>query len=55
MTKYLGVLLIVLGTIMLVVSYLSETMVDWNWFQFTSLGIILCGVVVHTILLKKSK
>ncbi len=54
MTKYLGVLLIVVGTIMLVVSYLSQTLIDWNWYQLLSLVIIILGVGLHIFMLKKN-
>lgn len=54
MTKYLGVLLIVVGTIMLVISYVSQTMIDWNWYQLLSIVIIILGVAMHIVFLKKS-
>lgn len=54
MTKYLGVALIVIGTIMLVISYISQTLVDMNWYQLLAMVAIIAGVAVHIIALKKS-
>ena len=54
MTKYLGVALIVIGTIMLVISYLSQTLVDMNWYQLLAIVAIIAGVAVHIITLKKA-
>ncbi len=53
MTKYLGVALIVIGTIMLVISYLSQTLVDMNWYQLLAIVAIIAGVAVHIINLRK--
>lgn len=55
MLKYLGVLLIVIGTIMLVVSYISGFLVDMNIYQFAAMALIILGVVAHIILIKKCK
>lgn len=53
MTKYLGVAMIVLGTIMLVISYLTKTLVDWNPYQLLSMIVIIAGVALHIYFLKK--
>ncbi|MBQ0048860.1 MAG: hypothetical protein KBT12_01270 [Bacteroidales bacterium] len=54
MTKYLGVALVVLGTIMLVISYLSQTLVDMNFYQLAAIVAILVGVVLHIYFLRKA-
>lgn len=54
MTKYLGVALIVLGTIMLVISYLSQTLVDMNFYQLIAIVAVIAGVVLHIYFLKKA-
>lgn len=54
MVKYSGALLIVLGTILLVASYISETLVDMNWYQFLAMAIIVIGVGLHIYLVRKS-
>lgn len=55
MTKYLGVAMIVLGTIMLVISYISQSLVDMNWYQLLSMVAIIAGVALHIYFLKKSE
>jgi len=55
MTKYLGVLMIVIGTIMLVISYISQELVDMNIYQFGAMALIILGVVLHIVFLKKAK
>ncbi len=54
MVKYLGVLLIVLGAIVLLVSYFLE-LVDYNAVQFCGLGLIIIGLVAHILLQKRVK
>lgn len=54
MTKYIGILLIVMGAVLLLVSYLCE-LVDYNSVQFTGLGLILAGLIAHIVLTKRSK
>ena len=55
MAKFSGIALIVVGVIMLVVSYLTSTLVDYNWYQMIAIAAISAGVVVHVIMLKKQK
>ncbi len=52
MSKYLGVLLIVLGAIVLLVSYFLEY-VDYNAVQFSGLGLIIIGLIVHIAIRKR--
>lgn len=55
MTKYLGVAMIVLGTIMLVVSYISGTLVNSNPYQWGAMAVIIAGVVLHIIMSKRAE
>ncbi len=54
MSKYLGILLIVLGAIILLASYLMEW-VDYNPVQFSALGLMVIGLIVHIFLQKRDK
>ena len=54
MVKYLGVFAIVLGAIILFLSYCLE-LVDYNIVQFSALALILIGLVAHIFLTKRSK
>ncbi len=54
MVKYLGILLIVIGAVVLLISYFKE-LVDYNGVQFTGLGLIIIGLVVHILLQKYKK
>lgn len=50
--KNLGILLIVLGTIVLVLSHFLGW-VDYNWVDGTALLLVVAGIVVHIIMNKK--
>ncbi len=54
MTKYLGILLIVIGAIVLLVSYFKEW-VDYNPVQLCGLGLIIIGLIAHILLQKYIK
>ena len=54
MTKYLGIALMVLGAIVLVISYFAE-FVDYNPVQFTGLGLAIVGLITHIYVTKHSK
>ncbi|MCD8266482.1 MAG: hypothetical protein LUC33_04935 [Prevotellaceae bacterium] len=54
MLKYLGILLIVIGAVVLLVSYFMEW-VDYNPVQFCGLGLIIIGLVGHILLQKYIK
>ncbi len=54
MIKYTGILLIVIGAIVLLISYSME-LVDYNAVQFCGLGLIILGLVAHILLLKYIK
>ena len=51
MKKYLGILLIVLGALLLIVSYFAD-FVDYNWYNVGALLLIIVGLIVH---IKKKK
>lgn len=54
MKQYLGALLIILGTILLVVSYISGVLTDLNWYQGLAMGLIILGVALHIYMMKKA-
>lgn len=53
MKRYGGIWAIVLGTLILVLSYLFDW-VDYNWVQGIALLCIICGLVGHIILSRKA-
>ncbi len=54
MSKYLGILLVVLGAIILLVSYFMEW-VDYNPVQFGAFGLMVVGLIAHIFLQKRDK
>lgn len=50
--KNLGVLMIILGTVVLVLSYVFNWL-DYNWPNGLALLVIICGIIVHIIMNKK--
>ncbi len=55
MKKYSGIVLIVLGTIMLLVSYFQKGyLVDSNWWNLLSLVFIIAGIVTHIVVIKRT-
>ena len=54
MKKYLGIILIVLGALLLVISYLTKELVDYNWYQLVCLLLIIGGIVAHIVISKKN-
>ena len=53
MKKYSGIYAIVVGTIVLVLSYLLDW-VDYNWVQGIALLFMIGGFIAHIILSKKA-
>jgi len=57
-----GIILIVLGALLLIISYFSAkfnlgalaNLVDYNWFQLLSLVLIIAGIVTHIVITKRS-
>ena len=55
MKKNIGIALIVLGTILLLVSYFQKGyLVDCNWWNALSLLLIIAGIVSHIVITKRS-
>ena len=53
MRKYLGIILIVLGALLLIVSYLTKELVDYNWYPILCLLLVIGGIITHIIVTKK--
>ena len=53
MKKYLGILLIVLGALMLIISYFVD-LVDYNWYNVGALLLIIIGLIAHIQVTKKA-
>ena len=45
MKNYIGIAAIVLGALILVISYFTRTLVDYNWVQVLALVLIVAGIV----------
>ena len=60
--KSLGIILIVLGALLMIISYFSArfnlgvlaNLVDYNWFQLLALVLIIAGIVTHIVIAKRS-
>ncbi len=52
MKNYIGIAGIVLGALILVISYFTKTLVDYNWVQILALLFIVAGIVGHIIVTK---
>lgn len=50
--KNLGILMILLGTVILVFSFIFNWG-DYNWVQATALVVMIIGLIVHIVLNKK--
>lgn len=51
MKQYLGILIIVLGALMLIISYYAD-MVDLNIYNVGALFLIIAGIVAHIVITK---
>ncbi len=51
--KNLGLIMIVLGALMLIISYFVD-LVDYNWYNGGSLALIILGIIAHVVLTKRS-
>jgi hypothetical protein len=49
----LGIILIVLGALLLIVSYFAD-LVDYNYYNVGALFIIIAGIVTHIAMIKRS-
>ncbi|MCR4922065.1 MAG: hypothetical protein K5945_10255 [Bacteroidaceae bacterium] len=54
MKKNAGIILIVLGALLLILSYVADFM-DHNWYQLLCLLFIIGGIVTHIIVSKKAQ
>ena len=53
MKQNLGIILIVLGALLLIISYFADLM-DYNFYNIGALVIIIAGIVMHIVITKRS-
>lgn len=53
MKQNLGIILIVLGALLLIVSYFADLM-DYNFYNMGALLLIIAGIVAHIVITKRS-
>lgn len=53
MKQNLGIILIVLGALMLIISYFCD-LVDYNLYNIGALLVIIAGIVSHIVITKRS-
>ena len=46
MKLYSGILVAIVGAVLLVLSYFLD-LVDYNWFQFLAVALIIAGIALH--------
>jgi hypothetical protein len=46
MKLYSGIILAIVGALLLIVSYFTD-LVDFNWFQFLAILLIIVGIGLH--------
>ena len=46
MKLYSGIIVAIVGAVLLVLSYFLD-LVDYNWFQFLSVALIIAGIALH--------
>ena len=51
--KNLGIILIVLGALLLIISYFVD-LVDYNFYNLGALLIIVAGIITHIVQTKRS-
>ncbi len=51
MKKYLGIILIVLGALLLILSYFAD-LVDFNFYNVGALFLIILGIITHIVVTK---
>ena len=54
MKNYAGIILIVLGALLLIISYAAD-LTDYNWYQLICLLLIIGGIVTHILVNKKAQ
>ncbi|MBR4187569.1 MAG: hypothetical protein IKO60_01675 [Bacteroidaceae bacterium] len=53
MKQNIGIILIVLGALLLIVSYFAD-LVDYNFYNIGALVLIIAGIVAHIYVTKRS-
>ena len=53
MKQNLGIILIVLGALLLIISYFAD-LTDYNFYNIGALLIIIAGIVAHIAITKRS-
>lgn len=53
MKQNLGIILIVFGALMLIISYFAD-FVDYNFYNIGALLLIIVGIVTHIVMTKRS-
>ncbi len=53
MKNYIGIAAITLGALLLVISYITGSLVDYNSVQAIALLLIVAGIVAHIIVTKR--
>ena len=53
MKQNLGIILIVLGALMLIISYFAD-FVDYNFYNIGALLLIIVGIVTHIVMTMRS-
>lgn len=51
MKQYLGIFIIVLGALLLIVSYFAD-LVDFNFYNVGALFLIILGIITHIVVTK---
>jgi len=51
MKKYLGIIIIVLGALLLILSYFAD-LVDFNFYNVGALFLIILGIITHIVVTK---
>lgn len=54
MEKYIGILMIILGAIVLVISHFLQW-VDNNFVQFGALALMILGLIAHIFITRRKK
>ena len=53
MKQNLGIILIVIGALLLIISYFTD-LVDYNFFNIGALLVIIAGIITHIVITKRS-
>ena len=53
-SSYIGVLLIVVGAIMLLVSYFEGSLMDTNWYDGLAFVLMVAGAIIHAVKIAKA-